>query len=381
MVIGGRNLPVTTMATELTPLDAEPDAVELEEKLSAEQFRGWYRERQYRQNIKNGTPFFNENGHVSDPERHSPSQLVQCHRKMFYRQHNAPEEDSDPSGIFWFGTRFEEDIVFPFLERWVTDRNAYVQNSIWVDFAVETEGAELRIKGATDPVIVDKDATPILPTEIKTKSSVTNLSSPSRHHKAQLHAYLAGLSEKFEIELTQGVLIYGGRDSLETKFFHLKFDDQFWEDTVIRWARDHTDYRLDEELPPPVPEYDWECQFCEYRERCGKGATSGEDYGASGFVQEFSGYPIEKVVEYLEGYPDEYLTPTLAQQFPDLTEDYGVLRWYCRSCDSTVDIQGITEAKEPLCPECADRGNISHLELRAESRSIAGSTKFYDGEM
>jgi len=362
------------MPTELLPPDVEPDPVGLREKLSAEQFRDWYRERQYRQNIENGSPFFNENGYVSDPERHNPSQLLQCHRKIFYRQHNAPEENSDPSGIFWFGTRFEEYIVFPFLERWVTGQNTYVQNSIWVDFAVETENGELRIKGSTDPVIVDREAIPVLPTEIKTKSSVANLSSPSRHHKAQLHAYMAGLSERYGIEMSEGVLIYGDRDSLETKFFHVEFDDLFWEETVIKWAKAHTAYRLSEELPPSIPEYDWECQFCEYRERCGKGDTNEGDYGASGFVRNFNGYPAEKVIEYLDGHQDESLTPTLAQQFPHLTEDYAVLSWYCENCDSIVDDQDIPETTDPLCPKCADRRVLSHLELRQIDGQDKGRT-------
>jgi CRISPR-associated exonuclease Cas4 len=105
----------------------------LRDALTSERFDECYQEREFRKNIENGTPYFNGSGNVSVPERHSPSQLLQCHRKIFYRQCNAPVEKPDPDGIFWFGSRFEEDIVFPFLERAVTGANTYVRNSTAFD--------------------------------------------------------------------------------------------------------------------------------------------------------------------------------------------------------------------------------------------------------
>jgi hypothetical protein len=74
-------------------------------------FAEWYREREFARNIREGQPYFNGPGRTPAPNRHSPSQLLQCHRKALYRQHNAPEEEPDPQGIFWIGSRFEEEII------------------------------------------------------------------------------------------------------------------------------------------------------------------------------------------------------------------------------------------------------------------------------
>jgi CRISPR-associated exonuclease Cas4 len=338
----------------------------LREKLTAEQFHDWYRERQYRKNIEDGTPYFNGAGTIPDLDRHSPSQLLQCHRKILYRQSNTPAEQPAPDGIFWFGTRFEEDIAFPFLERAVTGPDTYVRNTEWIDITVDTAAGNLQLKGITDPVIVDADAVPVLPTEIKTKKSVDTLKAPSDHHKAQLHAYMAGLSEKYEINVTDGVILYGSRNTLDVCVFHIEFDKEFWQDTVVAWAGEHTQYRLDDELPPATPEVDWECKFCDYRERCGKASTPYNDTGTTGLLPLYSDYPKENVCEYLDAHPDACLTPTLAHVYPALAEKYDVANWVCKSCDSTIRWDKIeqtpTPSEPPVCPNCADNGTLTTLQ-------------------
>lgn len=338
----------------------------LVERLSADKFRKWYRERQWRRNIKNGQPYLNGQGRVPAPERHSPSQLLQCHRKLLYRQENAPAEQPDPHGIFWFGMRFEKDVLFPFLEQVVTGEQTYVQNSIWIDFTVETEAGELRFKGSTDPVIVTADAKPVLLTEIKTKSSTDDITEPDPHHRAQVHVYLAGLSEKFDKELSDAVLVYGGREAFGLKTFHVEFDADFWNDVVLDWASTHTQFRVDDDLPPANPEYDWECSFCSYRVRCGKGDTAHRDYGTNGLLPGFDGYPRERVVKYLEGNPDESLTPSLAMKYPELVKDYDVTNWYCQTCSSEVDWNEVDPNGNPVCPRCAERNEVSTLSLSRE---------------
>lgn len=346
--------------------DAGPQPVveELLSLLSGDQFRDWYRERQYRQNIENGTPYFNGPASVPAPERHSPSRLLKCHRQVFYQQCNAPKEKSDPKGIFWFGTRFEEDIVFPFLEREVTGPDTYVRNKMWMDTTVETDAGEVRIKGATDPIIVDEDSVPILPTEVKTKSSIDHLESPDRHHRAQVHAYMVGLSEKYDIELTDAAILYGSRESLEMAAFHVRFDDAFWED-VVEWASEHTQYRLDDELPPATPEYGWECKFCDYRERCGQGATETDGHRSAGLLPLHVDYPRENLETYLEAHGGVKLTPTLAYVYPELATTHGSHDWHCTACSETWPVKVIewdgNTNRPPLCPSCGEDGICADL--------------------
>lgn len=174
--------------------------------IDAKSFDDWYREREFAQNIREGRPYFNGPDRIPRPERHSPSQLNQCHRKIYYRQLNAPEEQADPQGIFWTGTKFEEELVVPYLES-IVGSGEYVRNSMWVDTTCETNAGEIQIKGATDPVIVNGESEPLLLTESKTKGSVDHLTEPDTHHKAQAHAYMYGLTQKYARRVTDAILI------------------------------------------------------------------------------------------------------------------------------------------------------------------------------
>lgn len=232
-------------------------------------FDRWFSEKQFEENISAGKPYLNTPPPVKPPERHSPSQLLQCHRKIYYRQLNAPEETESPDGILWTGRKFEEEMAVPYLKAIVRDQ-AYVRNSMWVDYTLTTEHGDLRLRGETDPVIVDEKSRPLLLTEIKTKQSVDDLREPNEHHIAQAFAYLEGLSREWQTEIRDVLFIYGSRTSLRIESFHVQFDEERWEQFVRDWATAHTRYRLNEQLPPATPEYGWECQFCSYKHRCGK---------------------------------------------------------------------------------------------------------------
>jgi CRISPR-associated protein Cas4 len=356
--------------TEVTDQEEICISVPLED-ISAEKFDEWYHNREFRQNIRDGKPYFNGPSSVPPAERHSPSKLLQCHRKIYYRQENAPEEQDDAEGILWTGRRIEEDVVLPFLQDVVSTDQTYVRNSMWIDFHVEIEDKDLRIKGVTDPVLVDEESNPLLPTEVKTTSSIEYKNAPDKRHRAQLHAYLAGLSEEYDRSLTEGVLIYVSRETFEIKAFQVEFEATFWNETVMSWANTHTEYRLDDELPPAQPEADWECKYCSYRERCGKGDTSYTDMSSQGFLPNIDKYPRNKVREYLDAHDGARLTPTLAEKFPDLADEYGVQKWECPNCLKSFekeDIPGeIGPDRYPLCPHCARSETLAELRLSPDA--------------
>lgn len=332
----------------------------LVEEFSHAKYREWYQEREAAQNIQQGQAYFNGPNSPPAAERHSPSQLLQCHRKIAYRQNNAPAEEEPSRGIFWFGTRFEEEVALPFLREAVTGADTYACNSIWVDFTVDIDTNELRIKGETDPVIVNRDGEPILATEIKTKKSVDDIDAPNRHHKAQIHAYMRGLSKKYERSIADAIIVYGSRTTLDIASFHIEFDPEFWTETVLEWADSHTAYRLDQDLPPADPEFDWECRFCDYRQRCGQSESPHSDECSIGLLPLTESYPRARLQEYLRAYPDARLTPTLAREYPDLTTEYGVYDWRCQVCQSEYPVDDIEwdarSSRPPSCPSCAKDG-------------------------
>ena len=339
---------------------------ELLDGVTTAQFKQWYQNRNFRQNIRDGKPYFNGPSAVPSPERHSPSKLLHCHRKIYYRQENAPEEKDDAEGILWTGRRIEEDVVLPFLQDVVGTDQTYVRNSMWIDFIAEMGDREVRIKGVTDPVLVDEESTPLVPTEIKSTSSLEYKDSPNTHHRAQLHAYLAGLSEKTNQKLSKGILIYVSRETLEMKSFHVEFDPEFWHETVLKWATSHTEFRLNDELPPASPEQDWECEYCSYRERCGKGDLPHADLGPRRFLPDFDSYPRNKIETHLAAHDHAKLTPKLAEKYPDFAEEYTVQSWKCPNCSTSFEANDIaadlTKASQPLCPQCAASGELVELQ-------------------
>lgn len=369
-------------------LDPDDEATkrveEITEHLSPKQFEEWYREWQFRQNIEDGNSYFNKTGYVPDAERQSPSKLMQCHRKQWYKAFNAPAEEEDPLGIFWTGEKFEEEIIMPFLSDFAgsINGNNYVQNSMWIDVEIPVtldsgEETKVRIRGETDPVVVDRRGNPLLVTEVKNKKSLDKFEKqddpePDIHHKAQIHAYMYGLSESFERSVKRGVLLYGSRNTHDLLPIEVEFDPDFWQQQVVEWAKKQTEYRLNEELPPIDPQFSWECRFCEYSNRCGMGDdppwyndesdrypsdAEWQDSGANGFLP-LTNYPLDHVIEYMRAHaPDgAKLTPTLEEQYPFLRDKFDVYNWVCEDCDKEIgrwrfDWDGDTD-NPPNCPTC-----------------------------
>lgn len=341
-----------TQSTE--HVNSESTAGLLTSRINNDSFQRWYKKKTFEDNIRNGKPYFNGPSRIKPTSQYSPSSLLQCPRKITYSYLNAPEESTDPEGIFWIGSKVETEIIIPYLEA-IVDDGEYVTNSIWIDFSQSTDQGEIQFRGETDPVIVDQNGTPLLVTEIKTKRNVTHLDSPDRNHLAQTHAYMKGLSEKFDQNVTDAVIIYCGRDKFDFNSFHVSFDPLFWSDTIVSWAEKIIKSRVDNELPPAKPIFNWECDFCPFTTRCGQTDSAFEDLGPKGFVPGHW-YPKNKVIDHVETYEEVSLTPTLAEAYPDLLEDYEVSNWKCSVCGECFDWREVNwnenTGHQPHCPTC-----------------------------
>ncbi|MDR5672023.1 PD-(D/E)XK nuclease family protein [Halalkaliarchaeum sp. AArc-GB] len=355
----------TNTEREAESLVSDTSLTDLVATISETKFSEWYDERQIEQNILDGKPYFNGPSQAKPPGKHSPSQLLQCHRKATYTRQNAPREGTSPDGIFWIGSTFEEEIIVPYLQDVVPD-GLYVQNSLWIDSTVTVGDSEIRVRGSTDPAIVTADGTPILVTEIKTTTNVERMSAPKPHHKAQLHAYLHALDEDYAHDITNGVLLYGSRETLDLEVFNVAFDVEFWE-RVVSWMAKQTDYEENSELPPASPERDWECSYCSFKHRCGEADTPYQDINIDGLLPVFDGYDRDALEEYLDAHADAdaRLTPTLAHVYPELATEYGAYDWSCPRCGETYAWDAVDwdcdTSDPPFCPECANNGELLTL--------------------
>jgi len=340
---------------------------QLLETIGQDAFANWYREWQVQQAFRDGDSWKQTPASIKPPTQHAPSRLLQCHRKTYYVTRNAPKEEAPPSGIFWTGTRIEEDLVQPFLEdvaAEVPDTRTYVQNSMWVDYEIETDTGAIQIRGATDPVICTARGEPLLPTEIKAKRSLDSVDEtdpePAAHHRAQLHAYLYGLDQQVDYTIQKGLVIYVDREQHDLVAMEVPFDAEFWNSQVLEWAGTQTEYRLEEALPPAAPNFEWECSYCSFRERCGQTDKPYADTPAEGFLP-LTQYPREQVKAALEAEGGAAaLTPTLAHQYPELASEHEVRDWQCSVCGeevgwAAVEWDGIVTAP-PNCPVCTKAG-------------------------
>jgi CRISPR/Cas system-associated exonuclease Cas4 (RecB family) len=333
--------------------------------ISGDTFNQWYHDRQFAQNILEGKDYFNGPSPPKDADRHSPSNLLQCHRKASYSRQNAPREGTVPEGLFWFGSAFEEEVIVPFLQETVTIEDTYVANSLWVDTEVDATDPPVQIRGSTDPAIVTGDAEPLFLTEVKTTTSLDSLNEPKPHHRAQLHAYLYALDDEYDHSVTDGMLIYGSRKTLEIQPFHVTFDEDFWE-SVVEWMATQTEYEQAGDLPPATPERDWECSYCSFKHRCGEADTPYSNIGHDGLLPLFDSYDQQALDDYLQAHTEENakLTPTLAHEYSGLVGEFGVYDWGCPSCGEAyvwddIDWDGDVSSP-PFCPRCLVDDRMVH---------------------
>lgn len=347
-------------------------AEQVAEAIKKDAFRRWYRKWEIRRAFREGDAWKETPASVKPAREHAPSGLLQCHRKTVYKTHNAPQEEPPPSGMFWVGTRIEEEIVQPFLEDIAAsagDPQIYVQNSIWVDYEIETEVGGLRFRGETDPVLCTPRGEPLLPTEVKAKQSLESVDrtdpEPAPHHRAQLHAYMRGLDGQVTHSIETGLVIYVDQTKHELVAMEVEFDQEFWDSQVVEWAASQTEYRLEDALPPAEPSFGWECSYCSFKERCGQGDGPYADLPVTGFVP-LTEYPREHVETALDAEGGaSMLTPTVAHQYPDLAEEYAVADWACSVCGETIAWEAVdwdgTVTAPPSCPVCARAGRFSEL--------------------
>lgn len=343
---------------DVVDTDSDPDLDAIDDDLDGQRFREWRREQKYRENLEDNNPEYNGSGYDNSDLRHSPHTLDQCRRKQWYRENNAPQETRSPDGIFSIGSWIEESIIEPWIAALAEQHGGFMANALWLSSTIDTDVEEITLEGSSDPAIVDSDGIPHAITEVKSKQSLSNLESPSRHHKAQLMAYLHNAKAEYDLdEPPQGYLIYCGRKRLDVEVFEIDFDQEFFGEFVVEWCERMSYCRIEGMLPAADPCQSWECKLCEFKGRCGEGDVPFEDVGADGLLPLFS-YPRESVIEFMRANPDAEITPTVATEHPGLAEVCDVADWQCERCEGTfawdaVDWDGDVD-DPPACPDCIE---------------------------
>lgn len=177
-----------------------------------------------------------------------------------------------------------------------------------------------------------------------------NLDGPNRHHRMRDHAYIHGSLEKYDRTVEDTVIIYGRRISMGVQVFEEPFSPAFFE-YVIQGVATHIQYRDSGTLPPADTVYGWECSFRSFKNRCGQSDRFFSDVGSIGLLPLVKGCSHECIVEHLDSHDGARLTPTLARQYPDLTEEYSAHDWECRRCAATYSFRESDKEENLACNE------------------------------
>lgn len=401
--------------------------------ISGRNFEIWHRNHENERNLEEGYGKSRNNPGGSGPDSsHSPSSLMQCHRKIYYRSKNAPREYALPYGTFIIGHFFEEQLVEPWLREHVLDHDEYIGNAGHVSYTEDTgDDTLLTFAGSHDPAITDVQGRTLALTEVKSTGSDPHfLQKVKKHHKAQAHAYMQGLVEEHDLDdHPPAFIIYVQKESLEVFPFFIEFDQDFWENEVVNWAKQNTGYRRADILPEGKPymgqdddhtkSQTFECDYCDYRNRCGAYNHRGDkhryddtiansaqgtfhDQGVVGFLPQKK-YPEDAVVGHLAAHDGVKLTPTLAAQHPEFAKNpSGRLRsriqqrneeqalklkfgtvpkadvhdFHCPNCDSTFPFEEFDWWEGdvddmPYCDHCQDTKGEYHS-LRGPTPDEAG---------
>lgn len=129
------------------------------------------------------------------------------------------------------------------------------------EYTVESES--LGLKGVIDQVHIYYDS--LVPFELKTGSSPNEGIWPG--HRIQLAAYMLLLEDKFDMNITEGIIYY--LDSKEKRPLRM---NPFLREDVIK-TKILVEKVLSSKELPPILKYDNKCSSCAFKDDCSSGQT------------------------------------------------------------------------------------------------------------
>lgn len=198
--------------------------------------------------------------------RYYPSEAGNCMRKVFYSYKNPKEVDLELLKIFEAGNILHEFIV-DVLE---SEKNPHIELlEKESPFRLEIDG--IIISGRVDDIVVVKIDNKVYLVEVKSTSSLKYTNEPHEAHVTQLQLYMHAKN------IHNGLIIYLEKNTLQSKSFHIKYNEKGFEKIIQRLKEIHQHLK-ENKLPIPeariISTKNWMCKNCQYREECLKDTPS-----------------------------------------------------------------------------------------------------------
>jgi CRISPR-associated exonuclease Cas4 len=204
-----------------------------------------------------------------------------CHRQLFYKRRGVTPEREAPYGIFEAGKSVEESFTRA-MRGWFGDD--VVAGQFWIKTVIiGFDGQEIIIRGKPDVVLLSYNLEPHTLYEVKSKSSVKDFTDMAIHQRYQGGIYEHELKKK---GLKFYYLVYISRNNPDE---HAQFDaaltDEDW-NRIEDYFRVMDEYDTKDQLPPAIPMEDWQCDYCDFKQRCkADGGWSHETYSPGAMVR------------------------------------------------------------------------------------------------
>ena len=194
--------------------------------------------------------------------RYYPSEIGQCMRKVWYSFRNPKPLDKELKKIFEAGNRLHEFVADVFKSDKVEEVDL-VEKEVPFELNID----DFTISGRIDNLIRVKIGNREALVEVKSTKDLRYMEEPSESHVMQLQLYLHAR------KITEGILLYLEKNTLKSKTFHIKYDQNMLNQVIERFKLLHQKL-VKVQLPPPEARLDedkrWMCRSCQYAEECFK---------------------------------------------------------------------------------------------------------------
>ncbi len=193
--------------------------------------------------------------------RYFPSEIGGCMRKVWFSYKKPKETEADLVRIFETGNILHDFVV----EVLRSERTPEVE-LLETEFPFRMEIDNFLVAGRVDDLILVKLSGKRVLIEVKSIRSLKYRDEPMQRHLIQLQFYMHAIG------IHDGMLLYIEKNTLQTKWFDLRYDKKIVDNAIKRFKRLHKALTSNK-IPAAeakIAGEEWMCRYCPYAEECGE---------------------------------------------------------------------------------------------------------------
>lgn len=196
-----------------------------------------------------------------DIGRYYPSEIGSCMRKVWFSYKKPKETEVDLVRVFEAGNILH-DFVVEVLRSEKTPEVELLES----EFPFRMEISGFLVSGRVDDLILVKLSGRKVLIEVKSTSYLKYREEPMKGHVMQLQFYMHAT------KVHDGMLLYIEKNTLQTKWFDLRYDKKIVDDAIKRFKMLHKSLKSGKmpSAEAKVSGEEWMCRYCPYAEECSK---------------------------------------------------------------------------------------------------------------